>query len=266
MALSVALALGGAGAAARLTRHAEWLAERRRLVWAPLLALIVPKLAMLFVVSERQGLFHDWTAHAEYVPILLFGFALGGSERLWPAIARGWRACGGVALLAGAAIVTIELTYQGHNVPPHLVMAVDRSARLAMAWGMTVVLLQLADLYWNRDGRWRATLCEAVFPFYLVHEPALVLLAAAVLPLGLNPALSFAILLGGTAATCLIVYRVGREIAWLRPLIGLAPRVARDAGSAKPTGEERSAGDGIGRVELGRPRWRGAVPAREHRG
>ena len=214
--------------AARLTRVAEWLADRGRLLWAPIAGLVTAKLAMLFVVSEREGLFTDWTAHAEYLPIFLFGFALAGSPRLWPAIARAVRPAAAVAVLAGAVVVWVELSYQGTHVPPHLVMAIDRSARLAMAWSMVLLLLHLAERFGNRDSRWRPVLAEAIFPFYIAHHPALVMLAWLTLPWGLDPFVEFALLTGGTVAFSLAVYLVGRQVRWLRPLIGLGmqPRSA----------------------------------------
>lgn len=64
---------------------ARWPAPGR-IVWLPVAGLVAAKWAMMFVVSERSGLFVDWTAHAEYFPLLLFGFALAGGERLWPAV------------------------------------------------------------------------------------------------------------------------------------------------------------------------------------
>ncbi|MFC3578551.1 acyltransferase family protein [Sphingomonas hylomeconis] len=220
------LLLGAGGK--RLQQGCDWLAGGRRLLWAPIALLVAAKLALLFVVPERQGLFTDWAGHAEYLPIFLFGFALGRSTALWPAIHRAWKPAAAIAVAAGGIVVAMELRYQAHDVPPHAVMALDRAARLAMAWSMIVLLLHVAERYWNHDHRWRATLAEAVFPFYLVHHPVIVLLAWFTLPLGFGPWSEFALLFAGTAAACLIFYLAGRRIVWLRPLIGLRPR-ARDA-------------------------------------
>jgi hypothetical protein len=94
-----------------------------------------------------------------------------------------------------------------------------------MAWGMILTLFHVAESAWNRDHKWRKPLAEAVFPFYIVHHPAIVLIAWYTLPLGLVPLAEFALLLGGTGAACLAVYLAGREIGWLRPLIGLGSKL-----------------------------------------
>jgi hypothetical protein len=228
MALAGLLVLPG-WSAKRLTHAGDWLGKGMRLLWAPIAVLIVFKLAVMFVLPERQGLFTDWNAHLMYFPIFGFGFALGGASKLWPAIARAQWSAAAVAIVSGAIVTWIELAFEGHLVPPHGIMAIDRAARLAMAWSMILILFQLADRFLNRDHRWRATLAEAVFPLYIAHHPAIVLLAWFTLPWGLNPFVEFALLLTGTFSFAIAFYLIGREISWLRPLIGLSPRLVRRA-------------------------------------
>jgi glucans biosynthesis protein C len=210
-----------------LRRAAAWLEQGSRLLWAPAALLVVMRIALLFVAPERQGLLRDWGGHAQYFPIFLFGFALAGAPQLWPAVHRVVRLAWGIAAIAGVVIVAIELAYPGTAVPSHAVMALDRAARVVMAWTVILGLFHLAERHWNRDSRWRRPLAEAVFPFYLVHHPAIVLIAWYTLPLGLGAGAEFALLLSGTVAVCLATSLLGRRIGWLRPLIGLAPRALR---------------------------------------
>ncbi|AQR75824.1 hypothetical protein BXU08_10515 [Sphingomonas sp. LM7] len=232
--LAAAIGWRGAMVFAWLDRAAEWLTHGGRPLWAPIAALVTLRLALLFVVPERQGLVSDWGGHSQYLPIFLFGFALAGAPRLWGAIARTWKPALAVAAIAGVTIVMIERAYPGTAIPPHDVMALDRAARAAMAWAMIVALFHVAETWWNRDHRWRKPLAEAVFPFYIVHHPAIVLIAWYTLPLGLNPFAEFALLLSGTLAACFAVYAIGSRIDSIRPLIGLRPlapvrRSAREA-------------------------------------
>ncbi|UZK65778.1 acyltransferase family protein [Sphingomonas sp. M1-B02] len=230
--LAAAIDRFGARLFAGLDRLADWFAQGARLLWVPIALLVTLRLALLFVAPESQGLLRDWSGHALYVPVFLFGFALAGAPQLWPAIGRGWKAALLIAGVAGAIAVTIEMRYPGSAVPSHAWMALNRAARVTMAWCMIVALFHIAESYWNRDHRWRRPLAEAVFPFYIVHHPAIVLIAWYSLPLRLGALAEFALLLSGTAAVCLATYLVGREIGWLRPLIGLSP-LARDRRSAR---------------------------------
>jgi hypothetical protein len=207
-----------------LDRAVDWLAHGTRLLWAPIAALATLRLGLLFVVSEHQGLLSDWGGHSQYVPVFLFGFALAGAKQLWPAIARLWKLSLAVTGIAGAVLVAVEVAYPGTAVPPHTLMALDRAARVAMAWSMILALFHIAETLWNRDHAWRKPLAEAVFPFYIVHHPAIVLIAWYSLPLDLDPLAEFGLILSGTALVCFATYAIGRRINWLRPLIGLASK------------------------------------------
>jgi len=226
--LAAAIRLGGARLFAWLDSAADWLAKRNRILWVPTAALVLAKVSLMFLVAEKQGLTRDWAGHALYLPIFVAGFVLGGSPQLWPAIARVWKPALALAVVTGAFVVTVELTYPGTAHIGHGVMAVERACRIAMGWAMILALFQLAETMWNRDHPWRKTLAEAVFPFYLVHHPVIVLIAWYSLPLGLGPWTEFALLLGGTGAACLGFYGLGRRIGWLRPLIGLGPEPPRN--------------------------------------
>ena len=222
--LAAALQWRGRWIFGRFDALGDWLAEGNRLLWVPVACLAIAKLSLLFVVPEKQGLISDWAGHALYLPIFLGGFVLAGAPQLWPAIARVWKPALALAAIAGAIVVVIELAYPGTTHIGHATMALERMSRIAMGWSVILLLFHVAETRWNRDYPVRATLVEAVFPFYLIHHPVIVLLAWYTLPLDLNPWVEFALLLGGTASACLAFYLIGREINWLRPLIGLAAR------------------------------------------
>ncbi|MDT8759909.1 acyltransferase family protein [Sphingomonas psychrotolerans] len=221
--LAAAIGWQGTRVIELLDRAANWLVHGPRLLWVPIAGLVILRLGLLFVAPEHQGLVSDWGGHSQYVPIFLFGFALAGAPPLWSAIARLWKAALAVAIITGTLVVGIEVAYPGTSIPPHALMALDRAAKVAMAWSMILTLFHVAETWWNRDHPWRKPLAEAVFPFYIVHHPAIVLLAWYTLPFDLGPALEFALLLGGTMAICFGMWIIGGRVGLLRPLIGLGP-------------------------------------------
>lgn len=225
--------VGLAGTARIDAFAARWL-TRRRIVWLPIVAIVAAKWAMMFVVPERTGLFVDWTAHVSYFPLVLLGFALAGEARLWPAVLGCWRTAAPVAAVGGAIVLWFELTYQGGAEPDHVPMMIDRAARIAMGWSMVLLVLNVAERWWNRDHRLRATLAEAVFPLYLVHQGAIVLIAWFTLGWGWPAWAEAGLLIAGTLAVAAGFYLGGRQVGWLRPLIGLAPRSAHRAKAPLP--------------------------------
>ena len=205
----------------------EWLLQGRRLLWAPLIYFVPVRVGVAFTLGESHGLFDDWLSDVMYLPCFLLGFALAGKAGLWPAIARCWKPALAVALAAYALLLGIELAYADAAQLPHLWAILDRAAMGAMLWAMLIPLLRLADTLLNRDHPLRTRLSEAVFPFYIIHQTLIVVIAFALLPRGLPSGAEFVVLLCGTVAGCWLFYRLGDLIPPLRPLIGLKARPHR---------------------------------------
>ena len=82
-------------------------------------------------------------------------------------------------------------------------------------------------------------LTTAVFPFYILHQTVIVVLARSLKPLHIAPALEGPLLIGATFALCLLGYEIIRRVPLLRPLFGLkwAATPARPpAGAPRPAG------------------------------
>lgn len=231
MGLAFALARLAPAVKLKATLWFEQLGTGWRLLWLPLAYLIPVRAAITFTVSESHGLFDDWISYAIYLPLFLFGFGLAGSRTLWPAVARLWKPALALSLAGYAILVWVELGWP-YAHPPHLVMALDRGAMATMLWGMALVMLRLGDTLLNRDHPWRARLSEAIFPCYIIHQTMIVVTAWWLLPAQLPPLLSFGIVLAATAAGSWLFYRLGREVRWLGPLVGLSiakPKLGRRA-------------------------------------
>lgn len=204
-----------------------WLLQGRRLLWLPLLYFVPVRVGIAFTLGESHGLFDDWLSDVMYLPCFLLGFALAGNKALWPAVTRCWAPALVVTLGAYLGLLGIESAYPDAEPMPHAWAALDRAAMGAMLWAMIIPLLRLADTLLNRDHPWRARLSEAVFPFYIIHQTLIVVIAFALLPRGLSSGADFVVLLCGTVAGCWLFYRLGDLVPAIRPLIGLKARPRR---------------------------------------
>ncbi len=218
-------------ALAWLDRVAAWLSPGMRLLWVPMAATAAARLALLFLIPERQGLFRDWAGHSQFLTLFVLGFLIARHPALWRSLHRCWPLAALLALLAGGVAMSVEVTYPGTAIPPHAVMAASRAARSVMAWGMVVTLFHLADAHANRDHRWRRTLGQAVLPAYLVHHPAIVLATWFTLPLALAPPVQAAAILTATIAACAATVALARLVSTFGILVGVAPRPVRQGGS-----------------------------------
>jgi peptidoglycan/LPS O-acetylase OafA/YrhL len=230
MALVAAMLWLPATARARLAGAAAWLAQGWRVALAPLLFVVGARLSILFVIPQGGDLLTDWHGHLAYVPPFLLGFALAGRPGLWAALARSVRPLLAISLACGAFLLWAEAAWPDGTRPGHVDAMLILAASAAMGWTMPLLLAVAAERWLKRDHPLRATAAEAVFPFYILHQTVIVWLGWAIRPRGLAIAVAYPLLLGATLAACFAFYLIGREVAWLRPWIGLsspAPRHPR---------------------------------------
>ncbi|HMO77408.1 MAG TPA: acyltransferase family protein [Sphingopyxis sp.] len=189
--------------------------------------LIVPLAAWLLIRAlfpghdETHALFDDGPSHLHYLIPFFVGWLLRVRPVLFEGVARCWRAALVIALAAFAFISWVEWTWPGDTHAPDWAAALFHVARQVQGWAAIVALVGIADRFWNRDHPWRATLAEAVFPFYIVHQTIIVVVGWYLLRGGVGALPSFLILLAATVIGCWLFYAIGRSIGWLRPLIGL---------------------------------------------
>jgi len=102
-------------------------------------------------------------------------------------------------------------------------------------WLGIVAVLGFGRRWLNRDSAIRRYLTDAIFPYYIVHQTAIIMIAHALHGRDLPAWLEACIVIAGTAAACVLTYEVVRRITILRPLFGLRPSAAEAPSSARPT-------------------------------
>ena len=192
-----------------------------RALWVPLVWLLVFQVLAFHRGHETHDIFGDGVAHLAYLPAFLFGFGLRGSPLTSAGFARHWRFAAVVAVAAFVQVALTEQVWPGALVPPQPWALIFAIAREVQTWASIAALIGIADRYWNHDHRWRATLCDAVFPFYIIHQTIIVVVEGALLPLHIGPLAEFAVIVTATVAGCWTFYLLGKHIHALRPLIGL---------------------------------------------
>lgn len=171
--------------------------------------------------TDSHMFLYDPVAHVHYCAAFLFGILLRRSEPVRKAIAAQWKPAAVLAVIATIWVAGDAIAWPGKTATPaewHVPFLV---ARAVQGWATVIAMFGIADRYWNHDHRWRATLAEAVFPFYIIHQTITVFLGHAIRNWGLTALPEFVLMCAATAAGCWLFYLIGREIGPLRPLIGL---------------------------------------------
>jgi hypothetical protein len=90
-----------------------------------------------------------------------------------------------------------------------------------------VAVLGFARRWLTADSAARRYLTNAIFPYYIVHQTAIIMIAHALHGEDLPAWLEAGIVTSGTAAICVLTYEVIRRVPVLRPLFGLKQGVSR---------------------------------------
>ncbi len=211
-----------------------WLVALGPAVW-----LIALRLWLAPRYPETHALVGDWTVHAESLPLFLLGYVLAASPWFWKWVERlRWR-----TLIIAVLAISVELSlrwlgrYPPHGPLPSWALhvpwyGVERSARAVYTWVALLAIFGWGRVLLDRPFRWLPYCTEAVFPWYILHQTLIVVLAYWLVPLHLGPVLEPALVIGGTVAGCLLLHEcLIRRTALLRPLFGLKPMPASQLAS-----------------------------------
>jgi hypothetical protein len=199
------------------------------LILTPWLFLFAARAVLFPLFGETHDFRQDWYLHTIYLAAFLFGFSVAKHQpffeacmrRRWPALVAALTAWGGVVAYYAVA----------GDDPPETLRLAMRGVREMQAWASIVAAFGFAYRHLrNADGPIRRTLTEAIFPFYLVHQTAIVVAGHHLDDVRLPLWIEAPLLIGLTALACWTAYAVARRVAFLRPWFGLRsqPRRHRD--------------------------------------
>jgi len=192
-----------------------------RLLVVPALVLATGRIALAHFFPETHGLLDDWYLHFVFFLCFLFGFVALPDGALTKDFDRlRW-----VALAAAIICYAIRATYTWH----YRGQPIPIEVKVAMAfvygfdqWSWIVAALGFAHRHLaHRSGVARQYLTEAVFPYYIIHQTAIVVMAHELAHWSLPLWCEVTLLVVATLGVCALTFELVRRVDWLRPLLGL---------------------------------------------
>lgn len=182
--------------------------------------------------GETHIVFADAYGHLQYGTAFLIGVVLAHSDAAWERLtAARHRTLAAAVLLALIGLFLADTGIEDAAGWPGAVFAFLREA---YAWMAICALFGYARRHVRRGSPLLTTLNEAVFPFYIVHQTAIVLTGHLLKPLALPAMTEAGIILAVTVAACLSTYALARSIPVLRTPLGLKPLPRRLAPAPLP--------------------------------
>jgi hypothetical protein len=235
-ALLAAALAASPGLPARVERAIARTLSGPALFVAPVLLLAAFRIVLFPRFPQTHALFGDWYAHALYAAFFLLGFLLVTHPQFCAATVRGRWAALVVAAGAYAIFMLPRLLPEAQAVALGPVLKVSGPVAYATyQWLCTLAVLGFGARWLTRDSPRRRYLTDAVFPYFIIHQTAIVATAFALRDARLPAPVEAAVIVLATAASCALGYEVVRRIGWLRPLFGLKLRPAADARRDAPT-------------------------------
>jgi len=197
----------------------------RLLVWptAPLL-VIMATLQPHF--PQNNALIHDWYAHATYFTVFLYGWWLASTDGLWHELARLRKFSLAAALCLFSLYIAVRMS-TSDDVSPLVNLALMLLRNLYL-WTALCTILGWGHQCLDRPFRWLPWATEAVYPWYILHQSLIVLLAYWLVPLKLGAVVEPLLVVCGTVAGCwLITSGLLARLDWLRPCFGLKRNTPR---------------------------------------
>lgn len=190
---------------------------------------------------STYALIDDWFNHVFYITVMIFGYMLAGSTKVWNWLKIHRRK------IALAGLVTITLILTIINSPlvdweeewPDWIFFSTRILLTLNLWLWILGILAYAFTHFNKPSKKLTYLNEAVYPFYILHQTIIIMIG---FPLsqwaGFNIYGEAAVLIVGTFGLCYLLYEyLIRRIGILRFLFGMKPK---PAGGVKKLVEKES--------------------------
>ena len=172
------------------------------------------------VFNPTMAVVDDWYLHVVHGGMFFLGYAIAKHQPFFERAGRIWRIMTVLALACWAVLMWMDNHLTGPT--SEWSVLVGHAIREAQAWSAILAVIGAAYTYLRHaDGPWRKRLNEWVFPFYIIHQTAIIVTGFYLADLGLPFILEATLLICGTLASCVLFYALMRRAGPLRLLAGL---------------------------------------------
>ena len=209
------------------------------ILWWPMLVLVAARVLVYPHAPSSHDLVDDAYNHLQYGLVFAIGYLLASADGVWEQLRRYRHRMLLLALTSYVLMLAAFLAFESVDAIPPARMSLIWSLWGVMEWAAIAAILGHARNWNPKDSPLLRYLTLAVFPFYILHQTVIVVLAHALKPLRITPALEGPLLIVATFGVCLLGYELIRRIPLLRPLFGLkwaATPARRPPGTTRPAG------------------------------
>jgi len=174
---------------------------------------------------------HDWADFFFLFTFFIIGFVVISEERLRQAIRQDWLITlitGTVAFLGGVAISLSTGEFDIEMAPRQPLDFLWWSLMVVCGWCWTVFALSVGMRFLNFSNRLLQYGQEAIVPFFVLHQPVIIVVAYFIVPWNANLVAKILIVILGSFTISIGLYQVAiKHFGLLRMSFGMKARTAR---------------------------------------
>jgi peptidoglycan/LPS O-acetylase OafA/YrhL len=181
--------------------------------------------------DNTHALVDDWAAMAFYVIFFLSGFVLLSNKSIIESIRKQrWLYLGEATFATVFMFSSPQLFESG----PALDLAWGLSS-IFLAWSCGLAAIGYARHYLNRDSRFRKLANEAIYPFYLLHQPVILIIGFFLIKLQMPDLIRLLLLsVSSFVISALLYWYLVRPFNLCRVIFGMKPLASRRRVSSMP--------------------------------
>lgn len=137
-----------------------------------ILVILITSQAILrqYFPDQTNALFNDWAYFVYYLLYFLAGFIFITDSRIVAAITQQRRNYLFQSILATVFLFSISSLFKNEALTDWLYGITG----IVIGWSCGLTALGYFKQYFNKDNVWRKELNQAIYPFYLVHQPVII--------------------------------------------------------------------------------------------
>ena len=174
--------------------------------------------------DNTHALVDDWASMAFYIIFFLSGFVLLSNKNIIESIRRQRNLYLAEAAVSTAVMFSSPLLFERG---PALDLAWGLSS-IFLAWSCGLAAIGYARQYLNRDSRFRKLANEAIYPFYLLHQPVILVIGFFLIKVQMPDLIRLLVLtLSSFVVSAALYWYFVRPFNFFRVIFGMKPEVRK---------------------------------------
>lgn len=171
--------------------------------------------------EETHGLIDDWASMALYIIFFLAGYMLLSNKEITEIIRKQRHWYFAEAIFATAFMFTVPY-WMGTETARNLTWDISS---IFVAWSCALAAIGFGRQYLNRDSRFRKLANEAIYPFYLLHQPVLVVMGSVIIQWDIPVLMKVLSVTISCFATSVLLYLgLVKPFNFMRVIFGMKPK------------------------------------------